>query len=240
MTKLYSWERLLAFIVLLAGYGIVFVLLWWGDKANVVDFSHPDGVEHMLISMPFIALYIAILIGVAAGYARSAFAARSLGLMRAVRQQLRTRSMESSNIKSKIRSDSAVAMDTPLLRTLEKVVTARLPILPVVEDDKVSRVITMHNIMQELTHQINTVREESKTEELFGRIAGLKVEDIRPRSAVTCMENDNLESVLQKMIQHKLTKLVVVGKDGACMGTVDLFDIVSDILSESSEQVEAP
>jgi len=54
------------------------------------------------------------------------------------------------------------------------------------------------------------------------------------------METDNPDSVLQRMIQHKLTKPVVVGKDGACMVTVDLFDIVSDILSELSEQVEAP
>lgn len=232
MAKLYSSERLLAFIILLLAYCVIFGLLWGADP-DVIDFSSVTGLEKMLISIPFVALYVVILIGVTAGYARAAFAAKALGLMRAVRQQLRTMSIEDVSIKSKIRSDSVVTMDTPFLRTLEKVITARLPILPVKEGEKVFRVITIRDILQELTHQINMVREESQTEELFTRLNRLKVKNLNPRLLMACKEDDNLDSVIEKMMRNQFTRLAVMDKDGtACIGTIDLFDVMSEILSE--------
>lgn len=237
MSRLYSLERLLAFGVMLLAYWAVFGLLWWADSRIGIGFPKVDGFETALISMPFVSLYIVILLGVAAGYARAAFTAKALGLTKAIRQQLRSSSMEDVSIKSKIRSDSMVTMDTPLLRTLEKVVTARLPILPVIENEKVTRVVTMHNIMQELTHQINNVREEDKTEELFTRLFRLKIGDLRPRPVISCKENDNLELVMSKMMRHQFTKLVVVGRDGETfLGSIDLFDITSELLSERTEE----
>jgi len=236
MAKLYSSERLFAFLILLIAYGFVFGLLWGASSASIVEFGPIRGAEDILLSMPFIALYVVVLIGFTAGYAQAAFAAKSLGLVRAVRQQLRTRSMANASIKSKIRGDSVVTMGTPFLRTLEKVITARLPILPVVDNEKIDKVITIRDIMQELTHQINTVKELSKTEELFSRLATLKVEDLKPQQLISCKEDDTLDSVLEKMMRHQFTRLVVVDKDEkTCMGTVDVFDIVSELLSEQAE-----
>lgn len=240
MAKLYSQERLLAFLVLLVAYGVVFGLLLAAKEAGAISFpaSEVPIVERTLAGIPFIALYVVILIGVTAGYARAAFAARSLGLMRAVQQQLRTRSMGTASIKSKIRSDSVVTMDTPFLRTMEKVVTARLPILPVreKETEKIYKVITIRDVMQMVTHQIHSVEEEKQTEKLYDRLAELKVESLSPQDLVSCNEDDNLGSVVDKMMQNQFTRLVVLRKDGkACRGTVDLLDIVSEILSEQAE-----
>jgi len=233
MKRLYSTERLIAFLVLFIAYGVIYGLLWGIEYAKIVAFPDVTGLEDIFVSPPFIALYVVILLGVTAGYAQSLFAARALGLIKAIRQQLRGMSMEDVNIMSKIRSDSVVTMDTPFLRTLEKVITARLPILPVKEDDKVSRVITIRDIMQELTNQINTVREESRTEELFTRLNGLKVNNLNPRLLVTCREDDDLNSVIEKMMRNQFTRLVVMNKDGtASIGTIDLLDIMSEVLSE--------
>ncbi len=239
MTNLYSKERVFAVVVLLFVYFAIYSILFWSTKHGVLRLSQNiTNIETLAVSMPFVSLYILVLIGFSAGYARTAAAAKALGLTQAVREQLRARSMENATIKSKVRANSKVTMDTRFLRTLEKVVTARLPILPVEEDPKdpkVKYVITMHDILKMITHRINTAQENSQEAQLYAELAKLEVKDLNPRKVVTCKENENLESVLNTMIQGRVTKLVVMGKDGASyVGTIDLFDIVSEMLSEQT------
>jgi CBS domain-containing protein len=189
--------------------------------------------------MPFIALYIVILIGFTAGYAQSAFAAKSLGLIPSVKQKLRTRSMESFNIKRNIYTDPVVTMDTPFLSVLEKVNKSRLPILAIVEDEKIEKVITMHDIMQELTGKISEFEKslhKPDHKDLFTMLDEMKVENLKSKELVSVKENQNLDSALDKMMQHQITKLVVMDEAGkTCVGTINLFDIMSELLSEPIE-----
>jgi CBS domain-containing protein len=238
--KLYSLDRLQAFLVLLLAYLVVFAILWGAKEADMLGvIPSIKGVQDIFFSMPFIALYIVILIGFTAGYAQSAFAAKSLGLIPAVKQKLRARSMESLNIKRNIHADPLVTMDTSLLSALEKVTKSRLPILAIIENDRIEKVITMHDIMQKLTDEISDFEKslhKPDDKDLFTTLYEIKVENLKPKTLVSVKEDDNLDSALDKMMQHQISKLVVVDKAGkTCVGTINLFDIMSELLSEPVE-----
>jgi len=206
--------------------GMLVLLHNWGILKFSTDEKSTDLLP-LMASLPFVALYLVVLIAATAGFARGAVMAKMLPFNQVLKSELQERGMDGAAIKTKIRSGGQVTKDTSYLRALENVYSSRVPILAVIDgDSKVTGVITDHDIIRKLQDEID--RNEPKT--LESRLRNLKVQDLHPRVPIVATDDENMQDVIGSMIKNQFTKLIVV-KDknsNSFTGTVDVLDLVGE------------
>ncbi len=229
MEKQYSRQALTAFIVLLITYGLIVGMLTLLQNGGILKFSTETKGDllPLMASLPFVALYLLVLIAATAGFARGAIMARTLPFNQILKSELQQRKMEGAAIKTKIRSGEQVTKDTPYLRALNNVISSRVPILAVIGNDKkVAGVITNDDIIRKLQEEID----KNDPTTLDERLKKLAVKDLHPRDPVVATINENLQEVLGSMIRHQFTKLIVVDeRSNSFAGTVDALFLVGEL-----------
>lgn len=238
MKDYYSEKATYAFLILLATYVVMVLILLGVSWTEAITFSTDvkGDVLPLLVSLPFVALYLVILLAATAGYAQGAVMAKSLPFSRLLKNELQKRKMDRATIKTKIRSGSQVTADTPFLRALTNIVSSRLPILAVVDGDKkVTGVITTYDIIRKFQEETDKT---DATDSLYDRLKSLTVEHLGPRQPVVATTDDNLQAVTNTMIREQFTKLIVVasreGKEFS--GTVDVLDLVAEMVEGDAEE----
>ena len=237
----YSKEAIMAFIILGVAYLVILAFLWGigGFKETAFADDIDGDILKLTTTLPFVALYILVFIGAAAGYARSAIVAKELPFSKALNQELKKKTMSSATIMTKIRSGATIKKDTLYLKAVDRLVSARLPILAVVGDgNKVDGVITYYDIVKQMQSEM-----EKDPEARIGELCKIRVEDIKKEVSsmpVVVSESDNLKDVLDTMIKHKYNRLVVVkNKEGNIYsGVVDIFDVTSELLGSEEDGEE--
>lgn len=236
MSEYYSKQAIWAFIILMISFVVMVLILMalkWQEAMNFSTALQGD-VLPLISSLPFVALYLVVLIAATAGYARGAIVARSLPLNQVFKDELQKKKMDRASIKTTIRSGNQVTEDTPMLQAITNLVSSRVPILAVLDSsNKVTGVITGTDIMARLQKEI-----ESTDADLNARLNRLTVRDLQPAKPVVATTDGNLQEVLGTMIRRQFTKLIVVeseqGKEFA--GTVDALDLIGEILEGSSSE----
>src|SRR3712207_1238236 len=152
MSRFYSRRALQAFLILLVTYASLVLMLVLLHGRGVVTFSTSlDGSLIPLVnSLPFVALYLLVLLAATAGYARGQIMSKRLPFSQLLKEELSSSRMESAGIKTKIRSPGGkIGEETTLREALGAATSARLPILAVVDQqDAVTGVITSHDLLQ--------------------------------------------------------------------------------------------
>ena len=231
----YSRQVFTAFGLLFVTYIITFWMLWGLQHLDGISFTTTitDDILPLITSLPFVAFYIIVFIAATAGFARGAVMAKELPFGKIMQAELKKRTMKQASIATKIRSGATVKMDTPFIRALDTVITARLPILAVVGDNqKVEGVITNHDIIERVQQEIERVDDTSSLGE---RLAKLKVRDLNPRQPDTVTNSTELSLVVDRMIKNQRTKLIVLKDDESKIyaGTVDVLDITGEIFEDT-------
>ena len=237
----YSKEAIGAFILLVVAYLVILDMLWIIEKSGVINFTTDinGDILKLTTSLPFVALYMLVFIGAAAGYARSAIVAKELPFNKFLNQELKKKKMSSATIMTKIRSGANIKKDTPYPQAVDRLIAARLPILAVVgEGNKVEGVITYYDIVKQLQSEM-----EKNPEAQVGTLSKLHVEDIKKEVSsmpVVVSESDNLKEVLDTMVKHKYNRLIVVNNkdENVYSGVVDIFDVVSELLGSEEDSEE--
>lgn len=231
----YSRKTIIAFIVFLITFGLMIALLWWLNKLGATSYINipedkPD-IFSLLTTLPFVALYLVVLLGAVAGYARSAIMSERLPIARLFETELQKHSMKSASVKTKVRSGGQIKPDDTLRRALDNLISSRVPILAVIGNgDTVTGVITGNDLAHRLQDELDNT---TSTTPLDQRLAAIQVKDLNPRVPVVATTDENLREVAEKMIKNQFTKLIVV-EDAATMkfaGTVDMLDLVGEIFS---------
>ncbi len=236
MNKQYSKHALKAFAVLLLTYLLILSILTFLQIVEIVEFSTETQGDLLpiMVSLPFVAFYLLVLIAATAGFARGAKMAKALPFKMILEDELKRRSMGEAGIKTKIRSGSQVMANTPYLTALTTVISSRVSILAVIDsDNKVKGVITSNDIIRKLQEEVD----KDDTSNLYDRLKKLKVVDLKPRTPEVAAVGENLLGVIERMIQEQFTKLIVV-KDKhsySFTGTVDVLDLVGEIVDDSTE-----
>jgi CBS domain-containing protein len=102
--------------------------------------------------------------------------------------------------------------DESLQRAAEKMATANIGFLPVCDDSgRVLGIITDRDI---------TVRAVAKS-----RPEGTPVGEVMTRAVVACKADDDLAVAEQRMIQHRVSRIVVQDEAGILCGIISLSDI---------------
>lgn len=228
MNGQYSKAAVGAFVVLVVVYLVMALGLWAMQSYTVIKFTNDiKDILHLMTSLPFVALYLVVLLAATAGYARGAIMAKVLPFNKILDTELQKKTLESATIKTSIRGAATVTGDMPLLRALNYILTSRLPILAVVDEKtKVTGVITSHDFLSKLSKDF----EQKVDKKLHEWLGELKVNDLNPPKPVVATANENLSEVIKTMIKERLTKLVVVNeeKEMKFEGTIDMLDLVSE------------
>lgn len=225
-----SWPRFLAFVSIVITYLIIIAILMWLDSAGWKVFREGEinGVQDLLITAPAVAFYIVVALAALAGWARGPAMFRDLGFHQTLQKQLQKQGLSSSTIQNQIRgSVHSVQPETPLKEALHDGLVARLRILPVIDNDKVNGVITMYDVSKRIDEEL-----KNQSSPLLDN---LQVSHLNPKKPIACRPSDKLSDVLHKMITNRRTKLIVQNDDDTLVGTLDLFDVVSELLREDTE-----
>lgn len=243
MTDRYSRQTIGAFVLLAVAFvGMVFLLIFLHDRSVITFSTKVDGdLLKLLASLPFVAFYLVVFLAATAGYARSAIMMKTMPLTQMLHKELKKKTMESATIQTKIRSGGQVSPDTPFSRALSNIISSRLPILAVVDqENKVHGVITSHDILRVLQEEIDRKPEPAiaALPPLNERLADLTVENLQPRDPETVTADQNLQSIVDTMLKEQFTKLIVVGdkKSMKFKGTVDVLDLLGEMFGENSEE----
>lgn len=255
----YSKQAIGAFFVLLFAYFLLVGCLWLLQINQLISFQTEikGDILPLMASMPFVALYLLVLIAATAGYARGAIMAKEMPFKTVLKQELKDKKMSGATIKTKTRSSAKVYDDTPFIWALNDIISARISILPVIDKEKneVKGVVTSHDFLRKLQEELKILQEgnnnpEDKTtvpadgithnyrqivENLEKRLKDCKVKDLNPQSPTVVKSNEDLHTALYKMIQNQFTKLIVVDKDNAFSGTVDALDLIGEIYENDTE-----
>ncbi|SDM69574.1 hypothetical protein SAMN05660642_03071 [Geodermatophilus siccatus] len=240
MTGVYSRRALQAFIILLFTYGLLVAMLVLLHGLDILRFTTnlEGSVIPLVNSLPFVALYLLVLLAATAGYARGQIMSKRLPFNQLLKEELSSSQMESAGIKTKIRSPGGkIYAETTFREALAAATSARLPILAVVDQqDAVTGVITSHDLLQKFQ---DIARNEQSTGDEWKSILGERVNQvINPNPPVMAGVDENVQEVLARLISYQHTKLVVV-KDlvkKEYIGTVDALDLVGEILEKSVEE----
>lgn len=224
MNQLYSRDTLWAFIILLftsfvVAFGLV-ALSNCGICKFATDLTTLDGI---IFSLPLMTIYIVVLIAALAGYARGKYMVDQLPLSQRLHHELKKCSMESANFKAKIRSGAQITEDNTFLDALQNLISSRISILAVVDNEgKVQGVITPFDLLTKL--------QEMRMDNVSLKdLAELKISELHPSKPLTAQSDENLQSVISKMVKNQYTKLVVVEENGQFSGTVDAVDMITEI-----------
>lgn len=237
----YSREAIMAFVILGVAYLVILAFLWGigGFKETAFADDIDGDILKLTTTLPFVALYILVFIGATAGYARSAIVAKEMPFSKVLNQELKKKTMSSATIKTKIRSRATIKKDTPYLQAIDRLISARLPILAVVGDGKkVEGVITYYDIIKHLQSEI-----EKNPDNKLSTLSGIHVKDIIkevPDVPVVAAESDSFEEVLNTMVKHQYNRLIVVENKSSNVysGVVDIFDITSELIGPEEESEE--
>jgi len=216
---------------IIASYLILIAVLRWIQETGLVTFpSEITGIQDVFVTLPAVAFYIVVALAALAGWARGPAMFRELGLGEVLQKELTKRKISSPTIQSQIKgSTHTIKTDTPLKDALHDSWVARIPILPIVENGKVDNVITMYDISKKIDEELQ--KTSSKL------LDNIKANDLKsPGSIVSCKPDDNLADVLNKMIQQRKTKIVVLKEDKSLVGTLDMFDIVAEMMREETKE----
>lgn len=235
----YSKRVLTSFIVFLLSYvGIIYLLVHL-HTLSIFQLPQPDmskgEIFPMLTSLPFMAFYLVVLLAATAGYARSAAMAEKLPISKLFKAELQKRSMKSPSITTKVRSGIQTYLDENIVIALNNLISSRLPILAVINDqNKVIGAVTGHDLSRKLIKEFenhNAIPFEEKIKEIT-------VKDCDYKITIFATINENLKEVTEKMIKHQLTKLIVVEDEISMkfVGTIDMLDLVSEIISNGDEE----
>lgn len=243
----YSKQVIGAFFILLCAYFLLLGSLWLLQINNLINFQTEinGDILPLLASMPFVALYLLVLIAATAGYARGAIMAKDLPFKTILEHELKDIKMSSATIKTKIRNGAVVYEDTPFTWALDDIISSRISILPVVDRDnnEVKGVITCADLLKKLQVELRSLRErdpgDSKTYgqaavSLQKRLADCRIGDLRPQAPVIVKCDEDLQAVLSRMIKKQHTKLVVSEQDNTYTGTVDALDLIAEIYEKSA------
>jgi CBS domain-containing protein len=100
-----------------------------------------------------------------------------------------------------------------LQRAAEKMATANVGFLPVCDDSgRVLGIITDRDI---------TVRAVARSRPADGTVVG----EVMTRAVVSCQAGDDLAIAEQRMIQHRVSRIVVQDEGGLLCGIISLSDI---------------
>jgi CBS domain-containing protein len=236
---MYSTRAFLALFALVVVYGIIFGLLWGLQAQGEVTFTKDvqGDVLKTVTTLPLVAVWILILLGATAGFARSALMTKFLPF----KQALANKTVDSASIMLKIRCDTTAKKDDSLAKVLNKLLVARLPILAVVDDkNSVIGVITYQDVVKKMQAEYEKSQDLNDSS-LTHKLDALKVSDIidlDSASPVLVKESADLKSTLDIMIRYRFHKLIVVKDDqkNTYSGTIDIRDIVGEILESSPEE----
>ncbi len=249
----YSKQAIGAFFILMFAYFLLVGCLWLLQINQLIYFQTEvkGDILPLMASMPFVALYLLVLIAATAGYARGAIMAKELPFKTILKQELKDKKMSSATIKTKTRSSAKIYEDTPFMWALNDIISARISILPVIDKEKneVKGVLTSADFLKKLQEELKILQEENiapgeKTADpaaltdikyrqivknLQKRLEECKVRDLNPQSPTVVNSSENLHAVMHKMIEKQFTKLIVVDKDNSFTGTVDALDLIGEI-----------
>jgi CBS domain-containing protein len=233
----YSRQVFTAFGLLIVVYIVIFWMLWGIQRLGAITFTTEikGDILPLLASLPFVAFYVVVFLAATAGFARGAIMAKELPFNKILQAELKMRTMERATIMTKIRSGATVTPDTSYSRALDAAMSARLPILAVLgEDKKVEGVVTSHDIIRKMQEELG---KEDDKEPLDARLAKLRVQDLAPRSPVVVTDSEKFNNVLEKMTNNHFTRLIVVKDEEtkAYAGAVDVLDVASEILEGTDE-----
>lgn len=224
MQQLYSREAYRAFFILLAttflvGIGLV-ILKNLGICGFAQDMTTLDG---MIFSLPLTAVYIVVFLAATAGYARAKYMIDDLPFNQRLNQELKGKSMEKASIKAKIRAGIQVTEYSTLAEAINNLISSRISILAVVDgEDHIQGVLTSQDILLRLQEML-------KSEPAMKNLAQQNIGPLLTRTPVTAECREDLQSVMNKMIKHQFTKLVVADSEGKFSGTVDAMDLIAEI-----------
>jgi CBS domain-containing protein len=249
----YSKQAIGAFFILLFAYFLLVGCLWLLQVNQIINFQTEvkGDILPLMASMPFVALYLLVLIAATAGYARGAIMAKELPFKTILKQELKDKKMSSATIRTKTRSSAKIYEDTPFMWALNDIISARISILPVIDKEKneVKGVLTSTDFLKKLQEELKILQDENSAsgdraadpaaltdsnyrlivKNLQKRLEECKVRDINPQSPIVVSSNENLHAVMQKMIEKQFTKLIVVNNDNSFAGTVDALDLIGEI-----------
>lgn len=235
----YSLKSLSAFAVFMLTFGLMVALLWWLNHLGIYCFINsaekPD-VFSLLTSLPFVAFYLVVLLAATAGYARSAIMADKLPISKMFEAELQQHTMKNASIQTKVRSGGQVKEDDNFVRALNNLISSRLPILAVVDDkNSVTGVITANDLMIRLQNELDKSLPQTPLQET---LTSIKISDLKPRVPVVAVTTENLRQVAEKMTGNQFTKLIVVENQVSMKfaGTVDMLDLVGEILSNNQDK----
>lgn len=235
----YSKRVLFSFIVFLIAFvGIVYLLVHLHQlgfyQAPAPELNKGE-IFPVLTSLPFVAFYLVVLLAATAGYARSAVMAEKLPLNKLFKAELQKRTMKSPSITTKVRSGIQVSLNENIIVALNNLISSRLPILAVIdENNKVIGSVTGHDLSRKLIYEYNN-KQDKPFDEI---IKNVTVNDCDHQITVFATNNENLKDVTEKMIKHQITKLIVVENETTMkfVGTIDMLDLVSEVISNGDEE----
>ena len=225
----FSLPKFWTFISVVGTYLLVIWILAYVGGLGWASFRQGsiDNFQDFFVSLPALALYLVIALAALAGWARGPAMFREMGLRQSFQNQLSKRKLSSSTIQSQMKhSTHTVELDTPLEEAFHDGLIARMPILPVISNNKVSGVVTMSDISKKFDEELK----KAPTTPL----KNFKISDLNPNPPIGCKPDDDLSKVLEKMISKRKTKIVVLDDNDGLVGTLDLFDIVAEIMCEGA------
>ncbi|MEQ8174480.1 MAG: CBS domain-containing protein [Syntrophomonadaceae bacterium] len=228
MQQLYSREAYRAFFVLLIMTFLVGLGLVGLKNLEICTFSRDmTTLDGMIFSLPLIAIYIVVFLAATAGYARAKYMIDELPFNQRLNKQLQSKSMEKASIKAKIRAGAQVTEESTLSEALNNLISSRISILAVVDrENRIQGVITSQDILLWLQE---TLRNDSALK----NYAQHDISRLLTRTPITADCGEDLQSVVNKMIKHQFTKLVVADSEGTFCGTIDSMDLIAEIFDEN-------
>lgn len=226
MDQKYSKDAGLAFILLLVIYFIICGGLVALHYMGICNFAvNMLSFDNIIFSLPMVALYLLVFLAGTAGYARGKYMLEKLPLNMRLQQELQMRTMDRAGIKTKIRAGSQVKPEDSFYDVLNNLVASRLSIVAVMDEkNEVTGVLTVTDL---LLYIQNILKNDERSQLLS--LHNVKVSDLKLSEPRLVAANERLQSVIETMIQHQHTKLIVTDQ-GKFSGTVDALDILAELM----------
>ncbi|HSW57530.1 MAG TPA: CBS domain-containing protein [Dehalococcoidales bacterium] len=237
----YSFKVYKAFLTLVGVYLVIFVFLFFLQKWGGITFTREinGDILKLTTSLPLVALWIVIMIGAVAGFARSSTMTKYLPFNKV----LESRTIEKSYVSGKVRSDATVKKDTSFITMAKKLNSARLSILAVVRDDNtVEGVITYKDVLQKILTEYEHCRQGELLQDRLSKLVVKDIIDLEIRQPVTVNEKNDLMEVLGEMSSHRFHKLIVVKEDKGktvYAGTIDMRDLVEELVESQKKETDS-
>lgn len=239
MDNNYSKSAGLAFLFLFGAYLLLLSVLWLLQARGIVTFQQElnGDILSLLRSLPFAAFYLLVLIAATAGYARGAVMAKELPLFTMLKSDLQRKNMVQVSLSNAIRSGGELQEEQSLLCAVNGLLASRIPILPVMDSEKkFTRVITSQDVLRKLQE---VLLKKNEADDLGKRLEAITLKDLVPaREPVSVKASDPLYTVLGRMVNTNLTKLVVVDDQDnkQFVGTVDALDIMAVVYAAMEQE----